>query len=218
LLPASLAGKPGDLVKLQVVLTNIQTQLAGAFFRLDYPIDALRLLNAASHTQGPMVPSGAALLWNVAPDQNNYVTQTGRVSFAASSASAWPSANGVLAELTFQVQPGASSQAGWPIRLSGVEVTADGFENRSLADAVIVFGAGSAVEPPVIDVGRSGLGQDGFHIVFSSQAGASHTVEWSANLETWNPLPSVVAVGPTTSVVDPGALAQRVRFYRVRVR
>jgi hypothetical protein len=82
------------------------------------------------------------------------------VSFAASTASTWPSANGVLAELTFQVQPGASNQAGWPVRLSGVEVTADGFENRSLPDVVILLG--TVTERPTIDRGQSGLGQDGF--------------------------------------------------------
>jgi formylglycine-generating enzyme required for sulfatase activity len=214
LLPLLLTGKPGDLVKLEVALTNIQGQLAGAFFRLDYPIDALRLLNASSHTQGAMVPSGAALLWNVAPDQNNYVTQTGRVSFAASSASAWPSANGVLAELTFQVQPGASSQAGWPIRLSGVEVTADGFENRSLADALVMFGA--AIQPPVIDVGRSGMGQDGFKLVIIGQPGSRYEVQFCDDLEHWTLLTTIVNVTGTVETVDPTLTPVFRRFYRVK--
>ena len=95
-------------------------------------------------------------------------------------------------------------------------MTADGFENRSLPDAVIVFGASSAVEPPVIDVGRSGLGQDGFTVVFSSQVGVRYTVEYSEDVEGWDSLGTVVATGGQTSYLDPGALGRTRRYYRVK--
>jgi hypothetical protein len=86
-----------------------------------------------------------------------------------------------------------------------------------LADAVIVFGAGSAVEPPVIDVGRSGLGQDGFHIVFSSQAGVRYTVEYANELGFWSPLQAQTADGAQSSCLDRTALGLPHRFYRVKV-
>jgi len=214
--PASV--RSGDTLLVRVLLTNVVGSISGASFNLAYPTNALRLVDLGSHRVGPLVPVSAARVWYVAPGMTDYSAQSGRSSLAASSPTPWPESNGVLAEIEFAVQPGALARSSWELVLSGFEVTADGFENRALPNASILVGVEAATGQPLIDAEQSGFGQDGFHIVFSSQAGASHTVEWSANLETWNPLPSVVAAGPTTSVVDPGALAQRVRFYRVRVR
>jgi hypothetical protein len=67
---------------------------------------------------------GSFVLWNVAPAQNDYVNQTGSVSFVASNSAPWAGSQigGVLAEFVFTVQPGAGAQAFWPIRLQQVEV------------------------------------------------------------------------------------------------
>src|SRR5207302_4369246 len=96
----------------------------GASFALDYPTNALLLVNSQSYHSGSLVPSGALAAWNT--------LQNGHLSLAISTASEWPASNGVLAELTFQVQPGASGQYAWPLTLSGSEITRDGYQTRTL--------------------------------------------------------------------------------------
>ena len=61
-------------------------QLEGASFALDYPTNALRLVNAQSARTGALVPSSAITLWNVQPAQNDYAAQNGQVRVAMSSA------------------------------------------------------------------------------------------------------------------------------------
>jgi hypothetical protein len=76
----------GELVVVRVMIDNLSSPLIGASFSVDYPTDALRLVDSGSHTSGPMIPASTfASIWNVSPNRNNYVTQNGRVSFAASS-------------------------------------------------------------------------------------------------------------------------------------
>jgi hypothetical protein len=130
----------GELVVVRVMIDNLSSPLIGASFSVDYPTDALRLVDSGSHTSGPMIPASTfASIWNVSPSRNNYVTQNGRVSFAASSASLPSGGSGALAVLTFQVQPGAAGQALWPLTLRNCEVTSGGFAVRSLPSADLMF-------------------------------------------------------------------------------
>src|SRR5207248_1332224 len=77
--PARIQAAAGQLVTFQLRLNGIQTPISGASFRLNYPVDALRLQNAQSYRVGPAVPGSALAVWNVAPDQNNYATQSGQI-------------------------------------------------------------------------------------------------------------------------------------------
>src|SRR5262249_35133438 len=134
-----LRGQPGDPVTVQVLLKNIATPVAGVSFTLDYPTNALRLLNSQSQQTGALVPGSAVSVWNVQPAQNNYTAQNGRVVFGTSSATSWPTNGGVLAEFVFQVQSSQVSQYRWPILLSSVELTADGYDVRDLSNAELFF-------------------------------------------------------------------------------
>jgi len=62
------------------------------------------------------------------------------------------------------------------------------------------------------------IGQD-VEIQFTTSAGATYIPEYRTNMASgsWIPLPSVVALGGTTGVVDHGAALLPQKFYRVRL-
>ncbi|MGV3531248.1 MAG: InlB B-repeat-containing protein, partial [Chthoniobacteraceae bacterium] len=130
----------GEQWVVRVVVDHLSGPLAGASFTLDYPTAALRLVDSSSHEVGSLLPTNSfATVWNVAPARNDYAAQTGRVSMAASSAATNSATEGVLAEFTFQVQPGAAGQSSWPLTLRNSDLTSDGFLVRSLPAAELVF-------------------------------------------------------------------------------
>ncbi|HKS36232.1 MAG TPA: LamG-like jellyroll fold domain-containing protein, partial [Verrucomicrobiae bacterium] len=124
--------QPGELVTAQVRLKGISSTLAGASFALEFPTNALRLVNAQSQKTGPLVPASAFTVWNVTPAQNNYTIQDGRVSVGISTPTVWSTNNGALAEFTFVVQPEQAGQYRWPISVEEMEITENGYETRSL--------------------------------------------------------------------------------------
>jgi uncharacterized repeat protein (TIGR02543 family) len=210
-----LRGQPGDLVTVQVVLRDITSQIAGVSFALDYPTNALRLLNSQSHRTGALVPGSAVAIWNVQPAQNSYTLQNGRVSFGASSATQWPSSNGVLAEFTFQVQAGQTEQYRWPVRLSRVELTPDGYEIRDLAESEIYF-IGRDPLPASLGTAGSGLSDTGFNFTVGGEIGVPYLIEVSTDLINWTPLTTQINTTGVLSVVDPDAPNHSQRFYRAK--
>ncbi len=213
--PDGLRGQPGDLVTIQVRLQDLATSVDGVSFILDYPTNALRLVNSQSTQTGAMVPAGAVTLWNVQPAQNNYALQTGRVSVAMSSATVWPTNSGVLAQFTFQVQPGQSSQYCWPIQLSGLEVTSDGYDIRQLPATQMCF-IGRDPLPANLSANSSGLSVDGFKVTLSGDAGLSYTLEVSTDLLHWTPLSTLSNSSGGLNFVDPEATNSGYRFYRAK--
>jgi hypothetical protein len=115
--------QPGELVTVQVRLQDIRTAILGASFALEYDTDAVRLLDAQSRRVGSLVPPGAVAVWNVMPAQTDFALQNGRVLLAAGSAIPWPASDGVLAEFTFQAQPGITAQHLWPITVKQIEIS-----------------------------------------------------------------------------------------------
>jgi hypothetical protein len=117
---------PGETVTVRVVAGTLDPETAGAKFSISYPTEALRLVDAASHTTGPAVAPGASSLWNVSPGVTDYVNQDGRLTFAGSSQIPWDTTPGaVLAEVVFEVQPGALGNAAWPVLMTAAETPAD---------------------------------------------------------------------------------------------
>jgi hypothetical protein len=215
--PSVLSGAAGQLVTMQVKLQNTVGGLSGASFVLDYPTNAIRLLNAQSHRAGALVPlSGAIVVWNVDPAQSNYGTQSGRISFAASSATVWPTNQGVLAEFVFQVQPSAANQSSWPILLSKVEVTGNGFEVRTLPDAMASFGKQGSLPPEFID-GSSAYSKTGFSFMIEGQPGDRYLIETSSTLSSWSILTTVTNISGSVQFNDPSATTETKRFYRAVV-
>jgi hypothetical protein len=207
LLPAAFSAQVGQTVTVQMVLTNVPGQLAGATFTVTYPVEALALTAGGCRVGALVPPTGVAVLWNT--------NQAGKVSLALSGATAWPQANGVLAELTFQVLAGAAAQAQWPVQLTGVEVTPDGYDNRVLAAVGAVLGAGE-IAPPVIDLGKSGMTGQGFRVVFGSQAGVRYELQRSEDLAHWSKVNVLSGTGGELEFLDATALGRRAGFYRIK--
>jgi hypothetical protein len=88
--PSERAWQDRESVGYEVRLTNIAAPVAGVYFRLEYPVAALRLLGAEWHMAGTLVPVGSAAQWNVSPSGDDYAAQNGVLSFVASSATPWP--------------------------------------------------------------------------------------------------------------------------------
>jgi len=210
-----LRAQPGDLVTVQVVLQDVATSIAGASFTLDYPTNALRLLNAQSQHTGSLVPASAVSVWNVQPAQSDYTAQNGRVSFAAASPGSWPSNNGALAEFVFQVQPGQTAQYRWPIHLNGLELTPDGYDVRDLADSDLYF-IGRDPLPPHLGASASGVASDGFHLSLSGESGVPYSIEVSTDLVNWASLTTLTAADGKLDFTDAGAKDAGHRFYRAR--
>lgn len=198
---------PGSTVTVQLRLANVGRSVAGASFRLAYPAGALRVVDANSLRAGPLVPKSALVLWNVA---GGYEAQSGVVSCAITTASSWAEANGVLAELTFQVLPGAGSAA-WPLSLANLELTSgDGY------DLLALPASGLNLNPlPTLAPGLR-FSADGSWVSFTGEPGFVYTVEASNDLEAWEPVATRTAPSGLIEILDAAAKTAPMRFYRVR--
>ena len=105
-------GSVGEEITVRVVLDNIDHAITGTSLTIDYPTEALRLVDGSKHGRGTPVPDGSLALWNLEPAQN-YSAQTGRVHFAVSAGGDWAESSGVLAEFKFQIQPEADTLPLW---------------------------------------------------------------------------------------------------------
>jgi plastocyanin len=211
LAPSTLLGNPGSLVTVQVRLQGVEIPIAGASFTVNYPANILRLRGVQDHRAGALVPRNAAPVWNVAPNQNDYSTQSGQLRFAVGTSSAWSANNGVLAELTFQVQNPPPGQVVWPITLSNVEVTPDGYE----LDTLQALSATFSTQPQLGGVARTQSGL--FTFGFGAGNGGSFVIEASTNLVNWVVLTNVANASGSVQIADPGANQFPRRFYRARI-
>jgi hypothetical protein len=203
-----LRAAPGEFITVQVWLKNLASSISAASFTLDYPAGALRLLSSQAHRLGPAATADS-VLWNVAP---SYDAQTGRVSVAAISAKPWTLTSGVLAELTFQVQAGATDLGRWPLGLSAVEVAGkDGYDVRVLPAATL----GLNPPPPRLP-GKIQISGDTRRLFLEGEVGLAYEVEASSDLLTWKTLQTLVNADGVLEFVDPEAAASNARFYRVK--
>jgi len=214
LVPGQIRTGPASNATVQVLLQNTGKPIAGAAVRLHYDTNALRLTSSQSYHTGSLVPANALSVWNIAPSQNVLATQNGDISLATSTATSWPATDGVLAELTFQVQPGATNQYLWPITLVSVETTEDGYVNHQWSTAGATVSARGAL-PARLNAG-SGLINGHFSLSLSGDAGASYIVETSEDLVHWTFLETIANSNGTTTVTDANAGNVDHRFYRSR--
>ena len=209
--PALFQGSNGQLVTVQLRLDNVRTLISGASFTLNYPVEALRLRNAQSYRVGPAVPSGTLAVWNVAPDQTNYVTQNGHLTLALSGSTPWNASNSVLAEFTFEVQPAASTRYLWPLTVNALQIT-DGFNTRTLLPPGSAFIGRPPVSGRMLRLSVVRGGDASFQ--FSGDVGANYRLEYSDDLIHWNLLREVLDHTGPMQIDDPGAGGLPQRFYR----
>jgi hypothetical protein len=210
--PVRLSGEAGSLVTLQVRLDDVDTFISGASFTLDYPVEALRLLNAQSHRVGPTVAAGTLAVWNVAPAQTNYAAQNGHITLALGGSTAWAASNAVLAEFTFEVLPAAATRHLWPITIGALEITGNGFNNRTLGPITGALVGRSPVSAVMSGMVVTPGGDVSFQ--FSGDAGASYRIEYSEDLIHWTLLRDVLDHAGPVEIMDAGAGGRPQRFYR----
>jgi hypothetical protein len=127
-----------------------------ANFELKYPAELLKPKDKTSHKAGEMVAKDARVIWKGVSEQD------GTLAMAASSPKPWETKDGVLAQVSFEVQEGADLNK-ITLGLSPVEVSPDGFDNRMLAGLELNVGSGSveagAAVKTTAEVVLSGLSQ-----------------------------------------------------------
>ena len=119
------------------------------------------------------------------------------------TATAWPASNGVLAQVTFQVQSGATNAYAWPLVLRRCEITPDGYANRFLLPSGAVLIGRNPVPGFLAALERSFSNQ--FQFLLTGDPNASYTVEVSTNLVNWAPFTNIVNTTGTFPILDPDA-------------
>jgi hypothetical protein len=200
--PVAALGQPWRVV---VRLAKSRQAPSGLSFTLRYPAG----LTLAEKQVGALVPAGALPLWGAVP---------GGLTFAAVSPDAWPAGTGVAAVLTFTANAGLATQAEWPLTLSPVELTVNGFDIRAPDDvAGVVRSAVAPTEPPAIKLPPPGA--DGkLALEVTAGAGAEVIVETTTDLNAWSETQQVTGQGTGTPVrvtITPQAGVEA-RFWRVR--
>jgi hypothetical protein len=212
-----VADKPtatvGEKVTIEVRLAGQTKAVSGASFRLEYPVDALRLDNAASHQVGGIAPAGSVAIWNLSPSQNNYVTQNGAISLGISSATAWPTNNGVLARFTFTVQPGATAQYGWPVVLKNLELSRDGFNTDAIGNTSWTF-VGRAVADASFTPSISFNADGSAKLTLHGDVGATYRIEASNDLVNWSEVGTYLSADGSIAVNDAAGNGASARFYK----
>jgi len=208
--PSRVQATAGQLVTFQLSLTAMETPISGASFRLNYPVEALRLQSSQSHRLGSTVPGNAIAVWNVAPAQNNYATQSGQITLALSGPTSWNASDSVLAEFTFEVQPGAANRYQWPIAVSGVELTGNGYNNRTLSPSSSVFIGRDPIAGSLVNIS---IMPWGVSFISSADAGADYRIDVSEDLVHWSPLQQISNHPGWLSIDDPASVNSPHRFY-----
>jgi hypothetical protein len=210
------AGEPGERVALRLHLSGGSLPIRAAAFTIEYPPEALRLRGTGSLQVGSLVPTEAAVLWNVAPGQQDFAVQSGAVTCALSSSGDWSSPNGELATLIFDIQAGQTARHRWPIRLVHAELSPDGYTLAPLPPVTAEF-VGRPARLPAIETATCRMTDLAFELNFTGEPDTDYTIEWSSDLERWEPLTILRSETGILRLSDPGSNATSgQRFYRIR--
>ena len=208
-----LVEKTASKLKVQVVSENLESQMSGISFTLNYPVEKLRLKNNEAHKTGEIVPDDAVTVWNVFPKQNDYVNQTGKVRLALSNVEQWELANGVLAEFELDVKEG-TSLAEASLSLSEVELTPSGYDNRMLPDVELAIEEKPKADSPQI----TNVSPDPLKFRFQSLKGKSYEIQASEDLVKWNMVQTIEGTGSEVEFTDLREALFKRQYYRVKVK
>jgi hypothetical protein len=213
--PTGFRGNSGERVTVRVNLDGLPIPVAAASFVLEYPTNALRLLGRESHRTGSMVPASAVTMWHVKSAGGDYASQSGRVAVGISSPTAWATNGGVLAEFTFEIQPGQTERYGWPLRVSAAEIAPDSFDLLTLADRETLF-IGRDPLPLIIQPGSLGFVPEGFGCAMQGEMDVPYVIEVSSDMVHWTALGTLQSATGALQFVDREASNSGQRFYRAR--
>jgi hypothetical protein len=178
--PSSAAA--GSLVRVRVHLLPGADGLAGVSFALRYDPIALRPRSVTDLRLGALVPASALVLWNPATD-SAVSAASGVIRFAAATARSWPTDEGLLAEVQFEVQSAAGERVLWPIVLERFELTRSGYDLVSGAVGTLNF-KGRDVRPLQLHpLARQSDG--GWGVQITGEPKSRIRVEASSDLVDW---------------------------------
>jgi hypothetical protein len=200
-----------DVLRVQVSIEGNTEPFAGVSFELHYPTNALRLIDGQSLRPGPIVPASAAVLWNVSPFENDFANQDGNLTGAFSTGIPWPANHGTIAEISFQIQAGVSSEVTWPVTLTNGELS-DGSHVQSLSGDEIELVTRVPASLAFVEADKSSI-----RLHVSGQPGAACRVEYSDDLVAWVALSSGIVTLSETGATISDSLngGANYRFYRV---
>ena len=137
---------------------------------------------------------------------------------AVSSPEPWTVKDGVLAEISFDVQNGADLNNAM-LALRQIEVTPDVFDNRMLSGSSFNVGSGTTdkpTEPSEVEI--IGIKNVPFGFSFSTEEGTSYEVQASDDLRKWQQLREVKGTGEAVKFVDFRKAFYQQQYYRVLVK
>jgi hypothetical protein len=212
LTPARPRGEAGQLVTWQVRLDSLIQPVVAADLTLSYPAAAVRLSSAQAPKAGSLMPSSTLLTCkdDGLGKLRLVLSSPGMVGGIGVHTAQF---NGVLAEVTFEVLPGAASQYAWPLGLSRVEAWADGYTKRGLLGSGAVMIGRNPQAGKLVGL-RQAAGE--FRLSLTGDAGADYVVEVSDDLEHWTAWQTVTAEATGLEVLDTDAVNLPKRFYRTR--
>ena len=139
---------------------------------------------------------------------------------AVSSPEPWKVKDGVVAEVTFEVQEGADINDAI-LSIKPVEVTPDGYDNRIISGLSLNLGTGETTELETdspVGVQIVEIINFPFGFSFTAEQGKSYVVEVTQDLKQWGELETYKGDGKPLKFIDPRLpiVPFKRNFYRVR--
>jgi hypothetical protein len=213
LTPGTLNAQRGGIFEAQIRIRQAPARLRGLAFELAYPAQFMSLVSGSGYVPGPALPANALKYWNDTPT-------TGRLRFAASSETNWPTSDGVIATFRFKVGQTVPPQWQGEYGLKAFEISIDGYslENTDVPLAKVAL-EGEIAVPKLNRIRLNTGGTLQFDVL--ANTGSTVVLEGTSDLGQgnagWKPMTTRVH-DQLPLFLDPtkGIRAQAVQFYRIR--
>ena len=213
LTPATLNAQRGGIFEAQIRIRQAPANLRGLAFELAYPAQFMSLVSGSGYVPGPALPANALKYWNDTPT-------TGRLRFAASSETNWPTSDGVIATFRFKVGQTVPPQWQGEYGLKAFEISIDGYslENTDVPVAKVAL-EGEIAVPKLNRIRLNTGGALQFDVL--ANTGSTVMLEGTSDLGQgnagWKPMTTRVH-DQLPLFLDPtkGIQAQPMQFYRIR--
>jgi hypothetical protein len=231
----SIVKMNAGVVTVQVALDDMTTNVSGASFELQFSNEVLRLQKGSTssaggggfsfsgaviyNTTGGVVSKESQSIWNASQAGESPTKQLGTLAMAVASPEPWEVKDGAVAEVTFEVQEGADINEA-VLEIKPVEVTPDGFDNRTISGLSLNLGTGETSElgsGDNVGVEIVAMTKAPFAFSFGAKEGRVYEVQSSQDLRSWGTLKSYNGTGTLIRFEDERDQVFPQIYYRVRV-